>query len=149
RPATARASEPKSMSIARKFLPACLLLLGSVPLGSIPAQGMDLLDVYRLALRSDPLVREAEANQQAVGAGRPAAGGALLHELSRPASLGIQTAEGSTTTFFANQVSERAVDSRDDRTSNWTLELRQTVFRWDQWVRLNQADKLATQAEAD
>lgn len=132
------------MRILCKLLPAIIVLFGPVT-----GQGMDLMEAYRKAVRSDPLVREAEANQQAIDAGRPVARGALLPQLSGRLNYGTQAADGDTTTFSGNEPRLRTVDSRDDRIFNWALELRQTVFRWDQWVRLSQADKLASQAEAD
>lgn len=41
------------------------------------------------------------------------------------------------------------MDSRDSDATNWNLELRQSVFRWDQWVNLSQSLKESSQADVD
>jgi outer membrane protein len=125
------------------------LLLPAVFLAASAAQGDTLLQVYEKAMRSDPLLREAEANRLAIQEGKPIARGALLPQISGRANWGKGAADGEQTTFFGGQTAARAIDSRDDRNSNWTLELRQTLFRWDQWAQFNKADKEANQADVD
>jgi outer membrane protein len=115
--------------------------------GTVSAQG--LLEVYEQALVSDPQLREAEANRMAVAEGKPLARGALLPQINGRATINENTADGQTSTFFGGQQSTRVVDSRDTDAQFWTLELRQSLFRWDQWVRLNQAGKQASQADVD
>lgn len=130
------------MRIFRRLLPVALLLAQAVHADS-------LLQVYEKALQSDPLVREAEANRMAVREGKPIARGALLPQVSGRFNIANNAADGTTSTFFGGLQSTRVVDSRDDDAQNWILELRQSVFRWDQWVSLSQADKQAAQADAD
>ena len=43
----------------------------------------------------------------------------------------------------------RSFEQDFDSVTQWNLQLRQTVFRWDQFVGLRQADKRATQAGAN
>ena len=130
------------MRIFRQLLPIALLL-------AQPVHAESLLQVYEKALQSDPQVREAEANRLAVQEGKPIARGALLPQASGRMNIGNNSADGTTNTFFGGQQSTRVVDSRDNDAQNWVLELRQSVFRWDQWVTLSQADKKAAQADAD
>jgi outer membrane protein len=132
----------QTMRILRRLLPVALLLAPAVHADS-------LLQVYEKALQSDPQVREAEANRLAILEGKPIARGALLPQASGRMNIGNNSADGTTSTFFGGQQSTRDVDSRDNDAKNWVLELRQSVFRWDQWVTLSQADKKASQADAD
>ena len=126
----------------RRLLPVALLLAQA-------AHADSLLQVYEKALQSDPQVREAEANRLAVLEGKPSARGALLPQVSGRMTLANNAANGTTSTFFGGQQLTRVVDSRDTDARNWVLELRQSVFRWDQWVTLSQAGKQAAQADAD
>ena len=126
----------------RRLLPVALLLAQA-------AHADSLLQVYEKALQSDPQVREAEANRLAVLEGKPIARGALLPQVSGRMTLANNAANGTTSTFFGGQQLTRVVDSRDTDARNWVLELRQSVFRWDQWVTLSQAGKQAAQADAD
>jgi len=113
------------------------------------ASGDSLMQIYEKALRSDPLVREAEANMLATQEGKPIARGALLPQVNGRMNFNRGAADGNTSTFFGGVQSERIVDSRDTDAQNWNLELRQSVFRWDQWVRLSQSDKQSAQADVD
>ncbi len=130
------------MRILRRLLPATLLL-------AQVAHADTLLQVYEKSLQSDPQVREAEANRLAVLEGKPIARGALLPQVSSRMNLANNAADGTTSTFFGGLQSTRVVDSRDNDAQNWVLELRQSVFRWDQWVTLSQSEKKAAQADAD
>ncbi len=113
------------------------------------ASAESLLEIYEKALLSDPQLREAEANRLAARQGEPIARGALLPQINGRANFNNNKAEGETSTFFGGLQSQRAVDSRDNDARFWTLELRQTVFRWDQWLRLSQTDKESSRADID
>lgn len=124
-----------------------------LPVVTLLASGLasadTLMQVYEKAVRSDPLIREAEANRLATRESKPIARASLLPQISGRGNYGFGTADGSTTTFFGGVSLPRDVDTRDERNSGWTLELRQSLFRWDQWVQLNRSDKLQNQADAD
>lgn len=131
------------MRKATRLLPVAALLASGM------ASGDSLMQIYEKALRSDPLVREAEANMLATQEGKPIARGALLPQVNGRMNFNRGAADGNTSTFFGGVQSERIVDSRDTDAQNWNLELRQSVFRWDQWVRLSQSDKQSAQADVD
>lgn len=130
------------MRILHRLLPVMLLLAQA-------GHADTLLQIYEKSLQSDPSIREAEANRLAVMEGKPIARGALLPQASGRMNIANNAADGTTTTFFGGLQSTRVVDSRDNDAQNWVLELRQSVFRWDQWVTLSQADKKSAQADAD
>jgi outer membrane protein len=132
----------QKMRILRRLLPVMLLLAQA-------GHADTLLQIYEKSLQSDPRIREAEANRLAIMEGKPIARGALLPQVSGRMNLANNAAGGDTSTFFGGLQSTRIVDSRDNDAQNWVLELRQSVFRWDQWVTLSQSEKKSAQADAD
>jgi outer membrane protein len=130
-----------------------MLLAALVALAPAPALAVSLIDAYRDALRSDPTLREAAANRLATLEAKPQARAALLPQILGSGSYErqyqsgtqnfnqrLETGEVLTLTTEFNQ------DTEPRRA--WQLQLTQTLFRWDQWVALRQADKQLAQAEA-
>jgi outer membrane protein len=116
------------------------------------AQAETLLEIYEQAKRSDPAINEAEANMMAQMEAKPQARALLLPQLDASAGLDKTKSEGSSLQpgnvggefGFANVDSERDVDS-----SNWSVDLDQTLFNVDQWRKLKKADKEVARAKAD
>jgi len=131
-----------------------MLLAVTALLAAPHAGAVSLLDAYRDALRSDPVLREAAANRLATLEARPQARAALLPQLEATGSYERQYSSGTQnftqrlesgqvltlTTGFEQEVEPRRA---------WQLRLTQTLFQWDQWVALRQADKRLAQAEAE
>ncbi|NNF67239.1 MAG: TolC family outer membrane protein [Gammaproteobacteria bacterium] len=124
---------------------ACFFLLAICI--SLPAHSADLLEVYRQALLSDPLLREANANRLVAAESKPQARSLLFPQLNFSASRADQGQDG-TSVQFAGMFTEVPIDNNDDQTT-FSLQLTQTLFRWDQFVGLRQADKIVTQADID
>jgi len=132
-----------------KYLPF-LFFAGSLP-GLASADS--LLEVYQQALQSDPLIHEAEARRMATLEALPQARGSLLPQLR----AGGSWSQGSNTGLqsFQQEVSPGVVEFRtvaaesDFDSFGWNAELRQTIFRWDQFVGLKQANKRVAKAEID
>jgi outer membrane protein len=121
------------------------------------AQGADLVTVYERALQNDPQIREADANRLASRESKPQAIAALLPQVDASGSFANVTLEEGRTTLINSDPSDPdsplvpatlSSDSDLDQTE-WLLQLRQTVFRWDQWSALRRADSEVAQAEAD
>ncbi|WKZ13286.1 MAG: TolC family outer membrane protein [Gammaproteobacteria bacterium] len=124
------------------------------------AHADSLLEVYQLARQNDPQVREADANRLAVREARPQARGALLPQVDASAGKDWVSNDGSN--VFAQAIDDdgnpatppqvvlanRQFDGRSS-TEQWRVDLTQTLFRWDQWVRFRQADKQVLQADVD
>ncbi len=112
-----------------------------------------LWDIYQKARQNDPQLREADANRMAIRQTKPQALGALLPQLTGGASETWTHREGDQTrteqNVLGNDIFFQNEFSTWNNPSGWRLDLRQTVFRWDQWVRFRQADKQATQADVD
>ncbi len=125
------------------LLPLTALLVSSL------ASGDTLMQIYEKAVRSDPLVREADANKLATQEGKPIARGALLPQVNGTAAWGDSNANGSTFNQIGDLIAASPIDSRNYYTRLWNVQLRQSVFRWDQWVQLSQAGKQSAQADVD
>lgn len=126
------------------------LLVALAGLGA-PAlvQAASLLEVYQQALQSDPLIHEAEARRLAALETLPQARGALFPQIDATGSFTTSTNEG---TSIAQQVDGSfgpVPFESDSDTTQWNVQLRQTLFRWDQVVTLKQAGKRVAKAEAD
>lgn len=120
----------------------------SIVLSAAPGHAEDLLQVYELARQNDPVLREAEANRLAVRQGKPIARGALLPQVNGTADYTEQ--ELDSTNVSNDRLGPFQLDSRSRGDSvNWRIELRQSLFRWDRWLGLSQAEKRAAQADVD
>ncbi len=137
------------MNYRLKLALSCILLGAT----AAPSFGANLLEVYQRAQQADPSIREADATRLAAREAKPQAWAALLPQIDGSASKGRTDSESTgqqvgfntvgalvITPSFSNNVSDR---------EGWQLNLRQTVFRWDQWVALKRADAQVAQAEAN
>jgi outer membrane protein len=125
----------------------------------VPARAENLVDVYQAAVRSDPVLREAESRRLAALEAKPQARGLLLPQVNVTGQYATRDSE-SESTFT------QSVDLDDDpNTPNvvvqvpnnqtvdsdfWTYEaeVTQSLFRWDQWQALKRADAQVAVAEA-
>ncbi len=132
-----------------------VLLVGVGTLACATAAGAaDLVEVYQRALQNDPQLREAEATRLATLEAKPQALSALLPQLSangsysRQRDSGIQEqtqiiAQQSQPIIFSNNGTSKTTGHR------YSVDLRQSVFSWTNWVALKRADAQVAQAEAD
>ncbi len=118
------------------------------------AGAASLLEVYQQALQSDPLIHEAEARRMASQELVPQARGLLLPQItaggnwSQGSNSGLQ--QFSETDETTGIVGFRTVNADSDFDSfAWNAELRQTIFRWGQWVGLKQAGKRVAKGDVD
>lgn len=122
---------------------------------AVQAKGAEsLIEVYQRALQSDPVIREAEAKYLAALETAPQTRSSILPQLNLTGSYSDTNSTGSATfpqfDPTTNQFINRATRSEtDSETLNWQLQLRQTLFRWDQFIALQQADKRVSQAGAN
>ena len=125
--------------------------------GCHAAVGADLMAVYRRALQNDPQLREAEATRLAALESKPQALAALLPQLN---GSGLVTKEHDN--GYSNTVESVTVPGGPNFTESfpfsghtttwthkWGADLRQNLFRWENWVALQRADAQVAQAEAD
>lgn len=138
-------------------LPARILAVYALSLLAAAASAADLIQVYQRALQNDPQIREADANRLASREAKPQALAALLPQFNATGSYSKVENDDSriTLTQFdptnpSSPLVPRTVASVSDYDSReYQLNLRQTLFRWDQWSTLRRADAQVAQAEAD
>lgn len=129
-------------SISRPLLTGLAILLAA---GS--AQSASLLEVYQQALQSDPQIHEAESRRLAAMEAVPQARSLLLPQLN--ASGSVSTSSSSGRSVFQDSTGIGVANQEADADSTgWGVDLRQTVFSWDQVVGLKQAHKQVARAEA-
>lgn len=127
----------------------------AIALTGAAARGENLVEVYQAAVKNDPVIREAEARRLAALEAKPQARSLLLPQLSVGGQIYTANAEGQSTFPQVNPDTGEIVlvgnRSTTDVKQYWdyTAELSQTVFRWDQWQRLKQADSRVALAEAN
>ncbi len=130
----------------------CLVLALAALAAPALANATSLLEVYQQALQSDPLIHEAEARRLAALEAQPQARAALFPQINASGSWASNSGDGSNLVFDTTLVPPRfrpATIESDSEETRWNVELRQTLFRWDQIVGLKQAGKVVAKAEAD
>jgi outer membrane protein len=113
-----------------------------------------LWDIYQKARQNDPQLREADANRMANREARPQALGALLPQLSASGNKSWDSADGFRTTPDRNTTTNVIEYLPADfinrgESKGWSVDVRQSVFRWDQWIKLRQSSKQSTKADID
>ena len=129
-------------------------LLAFALLAAAPAHSESLLDIYQRALQSDPLLREAEANRMASETLKPQAWSQLLPQVTASASETRADSTGSEAFTVQDQngnpiTTATTFVNRDIESSEWRVQMVQTIFRWDQIIGLAQADKRIAEAYAN
>jgi len=117
----------------------------------------DLVAVYQRALQNDPQLREAEANRLAALESKPQALSALLPQLNGSALASKERDVGPTNLIenVAIQGGPPIIEASpfDGHTvtheHKYGVDLKQNIFRWENWVALQRADAQVAQAEAD
>jgi len=127
--------------MTRSPFPALLasLLLGVSPL----ARAEDLLQIYDLAVDSDPVLKEAQANLDATREVKPQAKALLLPNIG---ITGKATYNNARTSGHTSSGSFKRSDSYVDGSINPVVT--QTVYNRANWIQLKQTDNTIAQAEA-
>ena len=131
---------------------ACSLIIASASAGAA-----DLVTVYQRALQNDPQIREADANRLASRESKPQALAALLPQFEVSGSYSKVDEDSSRTQLTRSDPNDPdsplvpfpLTSTSDITAKQYDLTLRQTLFRWDQWMTLRRADAQVAQAEAD
>jgi len=110
----------------------------------LQGHGEDLLQIYDLALQSDPTLREAEQILASTREIKPQARALLLPTLGLQGSIDYQDTETSGNSSLGGSFSRS--DSYDER--DLSAVLSQSVYDRSNWIRLEQSDATIAQAEA-
>ncbi len=136
----------------KSILIACgvaLALIGNV------VRAENLLEVYQAAVKGDPLIREAEARRMAALEAKPQARSLLLPQVNVGGQIYTANSEGESTFPQVDRTTGNIVTvgnrSSTDVSQYWdySAQLTQTVFRWDQWQGLQRAGSEVALAEAN
>jgi len=141
------------------------LVLLALPLAA-PAK--DLIAVFEDAVHNDPVIRQADANRLAARESKPQALSALLPQLNGTAGITRDHSSGFESQIFEVSSSDpacitnpslpqcqprlavtRTADTIDNTIQQWSLNLRQNVFSWSNWMALKAASHEVAQAEAN
>jgi outer membrane protein len=141
----------------KSFLLACSI--AAALLAAAPARSENLIEVYLDAVRSDPLVREAEARRDAALEAKPQARGLLLPQVNVDGQYATRETDGDST--FTQRIDADndpttppiivPVPNRQSSDSdfwNYQAGVTQALFRWDHWQALKRADASVAVAEA-
>jgi outer membrane protein len=115
----------------------------------------NLLEVYQAAIKSDPLIREAEARRMAALESKPQARSLLLPQVNVGGQIYTANSDGESTFPQVDRTTGNIVtvgnrSSTDvDQYWDYSAQLTQTVFRWDQWQGLQRAGSEVALAEAN
>jgi outer membrane protein len=116
----------------------CLYLIAAaLGLATAAPQAANLLELYEQARLSDPVYQAAAADLRARLEAKPQARSGLLPNV------------GFTGTISRDRFDPRGAPSNTSTTETYGLALRQSLFRRDRLLQLDQADYLVAQAEAD
>jgi len=134
-----------------------LLILFVLCVSAASAPAADLLAVYQRALQNDPQLREAEATRLAALETKPQALAALLPQISGSGLVTREHDSGSSTITQPLSSPPGPVilqtypfDGRIITTTHrYGVDVRENLFRWENWVALQRADAQVAQAEAD
>lgn len=133
---------------------SALSLAGLLALISSSAGASNLITVYQDALHNDPQILEADATRRAAREARPQALAALLPQLSASASGTLDHNSGFEDEAYPVGNTNQFVlipfqQTLDETSRQWSLNLRQNVFSWANWMTLKQASSQVAQAEAN
>jgi outer membrane protein len=131
------------MNPMRTVLPTLIGALLSGSLSLLPAcpQADDLIQVYDLAVRSDPVLRGAEQQLFATREAKPQARALLLPQLSAGGEANYNWRE--------SQIRGTSTRSGDYANQSAQTVLSQSVYNCASWMTLKQSDDVIAQAEAE
>jgi len=123
-------------------------IVAALGLTGAAAGATDLAEAYHRAQRSDPQLREADATRLAIREAKPQAFAALLPQLQATGGYTHDDSSGSSIYFTSGALSSIYSDTPSN-SKQWAIELRQSVFHWEKFAALRQANAQIAQAEVD
>ncbi len=131
-----------------------LSLLVGLLCATSTAAAKDLVGVYQDSLQNDPQIREADANRLAAREARPQAWSAILPQVSAVASRQQDKQNGTQGTLNFDPVTGTYYALPENYNLNstansWSVNLRESLFSWSNWMTLKQAEREVAQAEAN
>jgi outer membrane protein len=135
------------------ILALCVLALSDA------ATAKDLAGVYEDALKSDPAIRQADANRLAAREARPQAWSAVLPQITGTANVLRDHSSGyqDTLSEIPNPIDPSnpligvlpLPTTTDTTTRAWAVNLRSNLFSWTNWMQIKAASAEVAQAEVN
>lgn len=125
----------------KKLIALVIILAGT---SSIKAQ--NLSEIYQLALQNDPVLKQSEARQAAVGESK---------NQSTARFFPVITATGTSSKDYLHNKRAGSFDFRGNQVNQdfwshtFSLNITQPLFHWDHWIQLSQSENRIAEAEAD
>jgi len=124
---------------------------------SAQAYADNLLDVYRLAVDSDPTFLSSEAGtratservNQSMASLLPQISGSVSYSQTTSDSSGITTVFDDPSTPIDESSSSSTVNSSDSTSSGYSVNLSQEIYNHSTWLNLRQSEKRALQAKVN
>ncbi|MCP1727127.1 outer membrane protein [Natronospira proteinivora] len=132
-----------------KVLIACLLAMGVLMTSPLKAEGLGLVEIYQMALENDPRIHQARAQLERAQEATPQARARLLPSVSLSGQVQESWSDGEQIGFDPATQDVGLVDFESNtETTSYGVEIRQTLFQWDAWVGLSEAEARVAEAEA-
>ncbi len=126
------------------------VVLASLLFSGFSSSAADLVAVYQRALQNDPQIREADANRLASREARPQALAGLLPQIDASGGYTQTDQEFSRVSLQDTDLTPVDIATESDTEGyQYQVQLRQALFRWDQWAALRRANAEVAQAEAN
>ncbi len=101
-----------------------------------------MLEIYEFALQNDPVLKQAQASQLAVGESKNQGVANFLPEVSAAGVSNLNRLYNKGATYQGSGVQKYSDNS-------FSMNLTQPLFHWEHWIQLSQSDNQIAQAEAD
>ena len=107
-----------------------------------PANALDLLETYQLAVENDPQLKKAHFTQRSIAENKSQSIAQMLPTLSVSASSSRERLNNKKMTFQGTGV-------QNYWNHGFIINLSQPIFHWDHWIQLSLTDNQIASAEAD
>jgi outer membrane protein len=122
------------------YLPGVIVIFLAAISPAVYAQ--DLLEVYELALQNDPVLKQANASQLAVGESKDQSIANFLPNVSVTGNSTVNRLNNKRFTY-------QGAGLQNYSDNYFNVNLTQPLFHWEHWIQLSQSDNQIAQAEAD
>lgn len=140
---------PKQPRIPTPALVVFVCLTGAQLMLAPAVVAEDLLQIYDLAVQSDPSLRESEQNLFATREVKPQSRALLLPNFGINGDVQYQNVSSSSRSAVGGEGGGRRIGRNDTfETTGVSAVVSQSVFNRGDWVRLSQSDNTIAQAEA-
>lgn len=126
-------------SVVKKLSGFVVIILTGIP----HLEAQNLLEAYELALQNDPVLKQVQANQSAIGESKDQSIARFLPNISATGASN-RVVQTNSKISIANLFPAK----QEYWNNTISVNLTQPIFHWDYWVQLSQSDNKIARAEA-